>query len=192
VAEGDDQLGDAGPQGLARRADAALVDDRAGAREHFRIRRVVEGRHARGQSLGRAVPGLADEEQGARAERPGRPHGVAVKVARRVDRRRAEREDDGRLAGAEEFEECGIGAGPVARAVAPVVEGEARDERVRRPVGLRFGQHLREEGEDERRRVLRLQDGVAAARQADLLPEPVDGLDELAEPRLAEAQEEPH
>src|SRR5919205_909718 len=68
VAEGDDEGRYPCAQPLGGCADAALVDDGAGARQQLAVGRVVEGGGPLGEFSG-AVPGLAREEQGAR---PGR------------------------------------------------------------------------------------------------------------------------
>src|SRR5687767_1494979 len=153
VAERDYQRGDARAQALRRRADAALMDDRARARQHLAVGRVVERGDALGQRL-RMILALADEQQRARPDGARRLDGLLIKVSRDVDGRRAEREDDGRLARVEKPEQLGVYAPRVARAVAPVVEGEARDAQLRRPVGLPRRDDRREEPEREPRRVL--------------------------------------
>ena len=181
MAEGDDELRAAGAQRLSRGADAAVVDDRRRAREDFAEGRVVEGRGPRRQ-FGRAVARVADEEQRAAAERAAGRERVAVEVLRRPEGRRAEREDDRRRASVEEGEEFGRGLAGVAGEVAPVVEAEARDVRVRRPVGLRLAEQAREEREDERRRVLPLEDGVAAGPEAQLRAQPRDRPRQRARP----------
>src|SRR4051812_47886846 len=100
------------------------MDDGTRARKKLAVGRVVEGRGPLGQ-VGGAVALLADEEQGAYARRARRLQRFPVEPFGDVDGRRAEREDDGRLALFEKLQERRVELFSVARAVAPVVEGEA-------------------------------------------------------------------
>ena len=185
VGKRHDEHGLAGAQTLGGGADTSLMDDHGGARKELGVRRVLGDAYGVGQGLAELVALVgSDEKDGADAEADGGAGGELVKTACSENGRGAEGEDDGGRTGGEERFEVG-GQGGVAGV--GIVKAEAGDEGVFRPVLLGDAEDTREEGEDQERRVLGVEEGIFAFGQAELAAQVVDGLGPLAADEAGES-----
>ena len=126
----------------------------------------------------------ADEQHGADAQ----PHGGAcrhlVELAGGKHRGRAQRKDHRRLAGGDKFFKM---RGQRGVAGVGIVKAESGDERVRRPVFLLHAEHARKKRQHEIGRVLGVEDGIGAPRQAQFAAQRVDGLRPFAGDKAGQA-----
>jgi hypothetical protein len=136
VCVGHDQHGTTGSHRLGRRPDAALVDDGSGPWEKLRKRCVSKRLDTLGKRSWSVTSVFADEQDGPAPQPFGGCDTVFVERACINHRRRAEREDQRRRAGIEEANQLRGHSG----FAVPVIEREAGDNGLARPVGLLVGQ----------------------------------------------------